>query len=68
MVLYNFLLLFFIKKQSVVLPSWTQVFGKINVLPVSAEMTWTQRMVALENHGAAVWGLSFFFLSARPQK
>lgn len=34
MVLYHFLLLFVIKKQSVVLPGWTQVFGKVNVLPV----------------------------------
>lgn len=73
MVLYLLLLLFFIKKQSV-LPSWAQVSGQdkcpacVDITPVSAAITWTGRMVALENHGAGVSGLSCVSISARPHK
>lgn len=74
MVLYrSLLLLFFIKKQSV-LPSWAQGSGQDkcpaceDITAVSAAITWTGRMVALENQGAVVSGLSWVSIPARPHK
>lgn len=74
MVLYrSLLLLFFIKKQSV-LPSWAEGSGQdkcpacVDITAVSAAIIWTGRMVALENQGAVVSGLSWVSIPARPHK